>query len=706
MRAAKTLVATDPAAIETLDDTIVNLAKKDVIWNQINHFFSDRDDHLVKSVNLIEFFAEDTRELEKKVSLLCEILDQNLGKAHEAISYAIATEEADINALWSLRKKGVGLLGNKPGRRRPIPFVEDTVVPPENLASYIKEFRSVLDDYGLDYGMFGHVDAGCLHVRPALDMRDEQDEKLIREISDRIKNLVLKYGGIVWGEHGKGLRSEYMPEFFGEQLYGELRKVKEVFDPQNKLNPGKIATPASMDNQIIPLDAAPLRGQRDREIPEHLQDKFAASINCNGNGACFNFNTDDLMCPSYKQSRDRIHSPKGRAGLMREWLRRSSEEGYDASKLTNTKGHLKADKEDFSTEVFDAMNGCLSCKACTSLCPIKVNIPELKSNFLHHYYSRYRRPFRDRLIASGEKAHNIFSKVPWLYNTMARLLNFETIFRKLFGLVNSPLLSPKSYEKGLKESSIERLRYRDINSRAGEFKSDTIFILPDSITAFYESEVFVSAVRLFKYLGFRPIVPEFIENGKALHVKGFLTEFQKTAELSAAKLMELQKLGHPILGIDPALTLVFREEYREYVKDYQLEIKLPHEFLVEMLPKMNIQPLEGKAAHLLTHCGEESSLPNSAKQWQKIYSAFGIDLTSIKSGCCGMAGAYGHELQHLSASSEIYSQSWQQKVDDPKIDTILTTGASCRSQVERFSAKKLSHPLEYLCSLFDESKKE
>ena len=243
LRAATILVQADPSAIETVDDTIVTLARQDVVWDRVGKFFSQPGDDRVKSINLIEFAGTDADVVNADTQVLCNKLDALLGQEQEAVGYQLATTDADIASLWELRAKGVGLLGNVEGNRRPIPFVEDTVVPPEHLAAYIQEFRQVLDTYGLEYGMFGHVDVGCLHVRPALDLKDEADEKLIRVITDQVKNLVLKYGGVVWGEHGKGLRGEYMPEFFGLELYDDLRRIKQLFDPTNKLNPGKLVTP-------------------------------------------------------------------------------------------------------------------------------------------------------------------------------------------------------------------------------------------------------------------------------------------------------------------------------------------------------------------------------------------------------------------------------------------------------------------------------
>ncbi|MFZ8782347.1 FAD-linked oxidase C-terminal domain-containing protein, partial [Klebsiella pneumoniae subsp. pneumoniae] len=174
-------------------------------------------------------------------------------------------------------------LGNAKGAAKPIPFAEDTCVPPEHLADYIVEFRALLDSHGLSYGMFGHVDAGVLHVRPALDMCDPQQEVLMKQISDDVVALTAKYGGLLWGEHGKGFRAEYSPAFFGETLYAELRKIKAVFDPDNRLNPGKICPPEGIDAPMMKVDAAK-RGTWDRQIPIAVRSSWRGAMECNGNG--------------------------------------------------------------------------------------------------------------------------------------------------------------------------------------------------------------------------------------------------------------------------------------------------------------------------------------------------------------------------------------------------------------------------------------
>ena len=288
-------------------------------------YFPDDAEGPAQGVNLVEFLADDDAALEAKLARVEALLGGDQGSAGRR-GYTIARGEPAVLAIWSMRKKSVGLLGNMKGERRPVPFVEDTVVPPENLADYIAEFRAALDRRGLVYGMFGHVDAGCLHVRPALDMKDPDQERMVREISDEVFALTRKYKGVLWGEHGKGVRSEYAPEFFGP-LYPRLQEIKAAFDPNNQLNPGKIAAPPG--HSLLRIDGVPTRGQSDRRIPVALRLVNEDSLHCNGNAACFNYDPDDAMCPSWKATRERRHSPKGRASLMREWLRRLGESDVD-----------------------------------------------------------------------------------------------------------------------------------------------------------------------------------------------------------------------------------------------------------------------------------------------------------------------------------------------------------------------------------------
>jgi len=458
--------------------------------------------------------------------------------------------------------------------------------------------------------------------------------------------------------------------------------------------------------QVKKFDHVPLRGHRDRQIPEAVREDFDVAIHCNGNGAYFNFDVDDVMCPSYKFTRDRIHSPKGRAGMMREWLRQLTRAGYHLDTDDRTAGRLAqpaSPEGDFSLEVFAAMDGCLSCKACTSMCPIKVDIPDLKAKFLSRFYTRYQRPLKDKLIAFGERTHHRMLSVPFLYNAGVKLPFFPRLMRDMVGLVDTPLLSSPNYRARLAKVGIEVLPRIDLAQLQRRDLANAVFILPDAITSFYEAETFVDCVLFFKHIGYEPIVAPFIENGKGQHVKGFLPAFRQTACQAALQLKTLASLGRPMIGIDPAITLTYREEYRMYLDHQEVEVWLAQEWLASELPHL-ASPLPQwapMAVALLGHCGEKSSIQASGRQWQAVYKAFGLDLEIVKAGCCGMAGAFGHEAIHYEESKGIYEQSWKPKLRAASHGRqFVATGASCRSQVKRFEGVELAHPLQFLSRLF------
>jgi FAD/FMN-containing dehydrogenase len=267
LRDATQLMKAEPTSIETVDSKVLNLAMNDIVWHSVAEFFpAPQSGEKIQGINLVEYTADSEDDLKADVKKLTDMLDKAAQDITTGrISYSIAWGSDAVNKIWGMRKKAVGLLGNVEGEIRPVPFVEDTAVPPENLADFIAEFRAVLDEHKLTYGMFGHVDAGVLHVRPALDMKDPAQEKMVRIITDRVVALTQKYNGLLWGEHGKGVRSEYAPAFFGE-LYPQIQRIKAVFDPRNQLNPGKIATPAA-DIPLLKIDGVTTRGQQDRKIP-------------------------------------------------------------------------------------------------------------------------------------------------------------------------------------------------------------------------------------------------------------------------------------------------------------------------------------------------------------------------------------------------------------------------------------------------------
>lgn len=711
LRAAAVLVASDPGAIETVDDTIVGLAKDDVIWTHIAHLVGGQDEPPVAAINLVEFEADDRAQVDRKVAELTATLDAGRGQPGAAVGYTVATQPQDIAALWSLRKKGVGLLGNTKGERRPVPFVEDTAVPPERLADYIADFRALLDRHGLQYGMFGHVDVGCLHVRPSLNLRDPEDEALLSKLSDEVVALVKRYGGVLWGEHGKGYRSQYTPTFFGGELYEELRAVKAAFDPHNQLNPGKLATPAGSDDKLHTI-RQPTRGSKDRDIAAPVRAAYDTSIHCNGNGACFDWNPDAIMCPSSKVTRDRIHSPKGRAGILREWLRLVGAQGHDAGValtpgrspgLAKLTGRGSA-PDDFSHEVYDAMNGCLACKACATQCPIKVDIPDLRARFYEQYHSRYRRPLKDFFVGALEAMLRILAVAPglsrWLMQRRVSAFVLERI-----GLVDTPAIASRPLPKRLRGRTTEPFDRARLDQLGEQDKQHTVLLAQDAFTTYYEPEVAMATIDVLEHLGLRVVVLPWRANGKGLHVKGFRAAFHRLAKDNAEFYRDVAGLGIPIVGIEPAVTLTYREEYRhELGQDADgLTVMLLQEYLRERGPALlealgDDAPRVSGAYRLYAHCTERTSVPTATRQWVEVFAAFGATLVPEDVGCCGMCGVFGHEREHVDESKGVFAMSWQPRLraQARASEVVCATGHSCRHQVARHEGFVPRHPIQIL----------
>ena len=595
--------------------------------------------------------------------------------------------------------------------------MEDTAVPPAHLADYIAEFSQLLKSYKLDYGMFGHVDAGCMHVRPALDLTQKADEELLKTISDKVCKLVLKYGGVMWGEHGRGIRSEYTPEFFGPVLYEQLRIIKGIFDPHNQLNPGKMVSPLEGEDFTYEIANTATRGHYDREISKKIRDAWPSAMNCNGNGQCHSVDPDEVMCPSSKITKDRVHSPKGRAGLLREWLRLCQKAGIhpDAPVENNSFSFFeravnswktRGRDQDFHHQVYDAMMGCLSCKACATQCPIKVDIPSMKARFMNVYHQRYLHPIKDILVARVEQMAPIMSRAASVLNAIQSWPVSKYLTQKI-GMVDAPMLSSPNLDQGLLTRRMEIFDISKISRLDAFTKERSVILVQDCFTSYYEADLVLAVVDLLKIIGVRVYVAPFMPNGKPMHIKGFLQSFRDVALANTENLKKMEKVGLPLVCIEPSIALTFREEYVDILgKDSKVEVKLLQEWLAPYLAKQKISledrilkpATKTKVFTLFGHCTEKTSAAASQRQWKEIYSRFGLHLELTTTGCCGMAGTFGHETVHVEESRGIFALSWEKKLAQARKNhqRILATGFSCRCQTKRFAGFKPEHPAQAL----------
>jgi FAD/FMN-containing dehydrogenase/Fe-S oxidoreductase len=718
LRNAPFMVEARALSVETVDSKVLNLAREDIVWHSVSELITDVPDKEMLGLNIVEFAGDDLDLIEGQVASLCERLDSLIAQGEGGvIGWQICSELNGIERIYGMRKKAVGLLGNAKGQAKPIPFAEDTCVPPQHLADYITEFRALLDGHQLSYGMFGHVDAGVLHVRPALDMCDPHQEVLMKRISDEVVALTAKYGGLLWGEHGKGFRAEYSPAFFGETLFEELRRIKAAFDPDNRLNPGKICPPLGVDDPMMQVDAVK-RGTFDRQIPIAVRTSWRGAMECNGNGLCFNFDVKSPMCPSMKISSNRIHSPKGRATLTREWLRLLADRGVDPDALekqlpeqraslrglierTRNTWHARKGEYDFSHEVKEAMSGCLACKACSTQCPIKIDVPAFRSRFLQLYHTRYLRPARDHLVATVESYAPLMARAPKTFNFFMSQPWVRNLSQKHIGMVDLPMLSTPTLQQQLVGHRSANTTLEQLEKYSAEQRAKTVLVVQDPFTSYYDAQVVADFVRLVEKLGFEPVVLPFSPNGKAQHIKGFLQKFARTARKTSEFLNRIAKLGMPMVGVDPALVLCYRDEYKQTLGEERgdFHVQLVHEWLPGVLADRETADVGGEAWYLFGHCTEVTALPAAPNQWAAIFARFGAKLENVSVGCCGMAGTYGHEVKNHASSLGIYELSWHQAMQRLPRQRCLATGYSCRSQVKRVEGNGVRHPLQALLEI-------
>lgn len=654
------LVSAAPLAIEILDDHLLETARSDAAWSHIKDAIGKETTVPVQGMNFVEFADDNAHTLTKQVEKA-----KALATAAGVIDVHLIDDEKTIARLWELRAKAVGLLGRPKGLKQGVPFVEDTAVPPENLPAYIRDFRSILDDEGLEYGMFGHADVGCLHVRPFLNMHDVSDQKKIRRITDNVAHLTYRYGGLLWGEHGRGVRGEFSPLFFGETLFSALCRIKEAFDPYDLFNRGKLVPVGK--HHVQKIDEIPFRGVLDAQIDAEHQKEYKEALTCNGNGSCFNQEPHTVMCPSYKATKDRLQSPKGRAALLREWLR-----------LSEKKSKKTKDYRSFEKSVKNNLDTCLACKACSTQCPIKVDIPSLRSRFYHDYYKNRLRPLKDYLIYLLEPSLKFGRVFPKTCNLILHNKLSEMIL-SLLGLVDLP---------SFKISSLPKTAYltHEWLTQKSEKK---LVILQDSFVGTFEGTLVDDAYDVFTTLGYDVRLSPIVDNGKACHVKGFRKKFSHIAAKITQEVLSITQHNIPVIALEPATGLMFSHEYKEELQGRHVRVYSPEEFLYNNLTrKASVQREE---VHLISHCSTQSLTPESGRLWADVMALFGVSVAQKKIGCCGMAGLFGHERKNATLSKKIFAKNWKNTMDN----TFLVEGFSCRCQSERIVNYRPLHPLQF-----------
>ena len=660
LAAATPLLAAEPTAVEVMDETVQAIAEDAGILNRLPSGLRAADGQRVAYV-FIEINGEDAAVVDRSLGQCRDILASlpGVGAVH------VAADLAEIRALWAIRSAGVGLLGKVDGPARPVAFVEDTVVPPENLPAFVDEFLQVLAGNGLGFGIYGHVDVGCLHIRPALNIDAAQDRERLVAVSDAVYALTRKYGGIFWGEHGKGVRGAYLRDWIGPEAYRALQGVKAAFDPAGRFNPGKLV---SNGPPIMGIASTPFRAFN---APEG--DALTKAFRCNGNAQCLSYAATTPMCPSFKASADLRHSPKGRADALRGWHVAQTAHAPDLARR--------------EADLLPVLDTCLGCKACASSCPVQVDIPAMRSAFYADYFKRHARPVADRLVLAAERLSPLTRRMAPLLAPFWPLA--ARLGERLTGSLDMPARLATGLPKGI------WLRAADLD---GPLPQGTVILVQDWFTALFDAEVQRDVIAGFAALGYKPRLLEMRPAGKAAHTAGDLDGFRRMATVLADLLNRAAATGAPLVAFEPAFGMMLRQEYAKAGIAVP-PVQMLQEFLAAeartcALPKAQI----AASAKLLSHCTETTAAPQSERQWAEVFAALGVTLETPATGCCGMAGLFGHQKRHQPVSRRLFDLSWRKHVEAEM--PVLVTGFSCRCQSERLAGKPVRHPMGMIADLF------
>jgi len=675
-----------PVAVELMDHVIIECTK-DNLSQRENRFFIEEDPG---AILIVEFYSDSRDEIIETAGRL----EKNLRNQDYGYHFPLIFGD-EIKKIWALRKAGLGLLSNIPGDAKPVAVIEDTAVNPEVLPQYIEEFQQMMDNHRLSCVYYAHIATGELHLRPVLNLKTKKDTELLHTVAYETAKLVKKYNGSLSGEHGDGrLRGEFIPFMLGEKNYELLKSIKNTWDPDHIFNPGKITETPSMNTSL-------------RYIPDKIHRKIdtifdfsatqgilRAAEQCNGSGDCRKSELiGGLMCPSFMALKDENTSTRARANILREFLTNSSK--------SNPFDHK---------DVYNVMDLCLSCKGCKSECPSSVDITKYKAEFLQHYYKANGVPLRTRIIANITALNKLGMIWPSIFNFFISNKLISGIFKRILGFAPKRSI-PKIYKVTLK-AWLKKNNHQDINSA----KKGKVLFFADEFTNYNDVEIGIQAIKLLQSLGYSVDIPKHKVSGRTFLSKGLVKKAQKLANNNVLLLKDKVDENIPLIGIEPSGILTFRDEYKELVKEDLKEAALHisrnafliDEFISDEIENGNIEKElftnAEKSISLHGHCYQKA-LASTAPTIKMLSFPENYQVEEIKSGCCGMAGAFGYEKEHYDVSMKVGELVLFPEVRKAKKDVIIAApGTSCRHQIKDGTGRRALHPVEILYEALENGK--
>ncbi|WP_231445153.1 FAD-binding and (Fe-S)-binding domain-containing protein [Brevibacterium zhoupengii] len=590
---------------------------------------------------------------------------------HPTIASVLVSDPGEMRGLWRIRESAAGLVTRLPDGGEAWPNWEDSAVPPERLADYLRALYALLDQHGLRGIPFGHFGEGCVHLRISFTLGTDEGKAVFRAFMQDAAKLVARHGGSLSGEHGDGrARSELLPVMYTPEIMRSFVEVKSIFDPQRLLNPGVLIDADQIDSGIRP---AP--GQRTFEfLPVHDLNRDGGSLvnavnRCVGVGLCRS--EEHAMCPSFQITKDEVHSTRGRARVLSEMFR----------------GELYPDGTD-SEEVKDALDLCLSCHACADECPVNVDMSKYKTEFLHQHYKKKRRPMAHYSMGWLPLTSHFLHLVPGLAtlaNAVLSIKPVEKIVMRLGGVDTSR--SMITFASRSFQSIAKKRRQRQTAAR------ERVVLWPDSFTNHMDTHVAEDAYEVLTAMGYEVVVPSgFVCCGLTWHSTGQLTETQRILRGTFDRLEEWIDGSTPVVVLEPSCAAMLADEAPLLMTDDPRAATLSPQILTlgDLVERRGEKADANEAAwpfasldvHGLSqvHCHERSRRAHGTTT--SALERIGVDESAIETGCCGLAGNWGFEPGHGEMSRELGERELLPRVRElPDSDAVIADGFSCRTQI-------------------------
>ena len=668
MEASRELVTLRPDAVELIDRTMIDLGRDIAIYRPtIDRMIQPHCGDEPESLLLVEFHGDADGPLLTRLDALEEMMG-DLGHAGAVVRATDAAFQADIAAV---REAGLNIMMSMKGDGKPVSFIEDCAVDLADLADYTERLNEVFLRHGTKGTWYAHASVGCLHVRPVLNMKNPADTRTMRAVAEECFALVREYKGSHSGEHGDGIaRSEFHESMFGSRIVLAFEAVKDAFDPAGMLNPNRIVHPPRMDDRSLMRFGTqydPSAAATALDWSEHPGHLLGAVEMCNNNGACRGFDTE-VMCPSYRVTRDEVHSVRGRANTLRLALSRQLESGAIAG-----------------DEVAEAMSLCVSCKACRRECPTGVDMAKMKIEVLAVRALGRGVPLRDRLVAEMPRYARLASMFAPVANLRNRVPALARLAERWLGLSAARALP-----------QWRRDRFRDSEAPPG----GDVLLLADTFNRYFEPENLRAAVRVLRAAGFTPSVASAggrpLCCGRTYLAAGMVGR----AREEAARTLAAMAGGRPVVGLEPSCLMTLRDEFMsmlpgEAAANLAARAMLLPDFLGQHAPGLAMQPVAG-TAHVHGHCHQKAfgAFPAALATLRRIP---GLIVRPIASSCCGMAGAFGYQAETQEASHAMAEAALLPAVRAAGPDDfVVADGTSCRHQIAELGGRTAVHSVMLL----------